>query len=306
MSLQLSIPLKKNTKTAPRTKSGKRRQVRQACQHCRKSHTACEEQRPCKRCVAHGLADSCVDSHTMPKNQTKFPQKRTYEEFEKVQLPTKKIANFTQSQVVKPTTSTYQQPIAIAPKKDSLNLFTSDMEELFPSLDFFSNVEVQKEYNLDELLNFDFESDYNTKITDDFLDQSFLRTLSPQKETFEFTNKTTMIDNEIKATWNLDGTIISGNESFMNLFKIPEQLVTFSAFGPHFSTIIQNEQSRKIFNSILKNRVSNYSGILEMKEFNTEFEIDSFFNQNFKCEVNLSLSYEEEKPKHLITHFKPL
>eukprot|EP01080_Neovahlkampfia_damariscottae_P008080 gene8080-12541_t len=300
MSLQLSLPHGKKTKSAPRTKSGKRRQVRQACQHCRKSHTACEEQRPCRRCVAHGLADSCIDVHAAPKTSTNFPQKRSYEQMEKVQLPSKKVAQY-QAPPVLPNT---YQPIAMAPKlKDSmLNLFSGE-EEIFPSLDFFSNVDV-KEYNPEELLNFDFEPSYDTTDSDQFFDQNFLTSL-----TNDITKTNTKPENEVTASWNLDGTILTANESFMNLFKIPEQLITYSTIGPHFSTIIQNEQSKKIFQSVLKNQLKNYIGVLELKEFNTEFEIDSFFNQNFRCEVNLKIVYDEEditKAKRVDATFSPL
>jgi len=37
----------------------KRLQVPRACMNCRKMHTGCETERPCKRCVQHGL--ECVD-----------------------------------------------------------------------------------------------------------------------------------------------------------------------------------------------------------------------------------------------------
>ena len=40
----------------------KRKQVVIACVSCRQSKTACDEERPCKRCVAKGICDTCVDA----------------------------------------------------------------------------------------------------------------------------------------------------------------------------------------------------------------------------------------------------
>ncbi|KAI3656685.1 hypothetical protein MP638_007018 [Amoeboaphelidium occidentale] len=43
--------------------SGKKRfNVTVACVHCKAAHIACEEKRPCSRCVNTGKADSCVDA----------------------------------------------------------------------------------------------------------------------------------------------------------------------------------------------------------------------------------------------------
>eukprot|EP01089_Gocevia_fonbrunei_P001307 TRINITY_DN11218_c0_g1_i1.p1 TRINITY_DN11218_c0_g1~~TRINITY_DN11218_c0_g1_i1.p1 ORF type:complete len:248 (+),score=39.82 TRINITY_DN11218_c0_g1_i1:98-841(+) len=39
----------------------KRTQVKQACVNCQRSHTRCENQRPCKRCQHAGMAQSCID-----------------------------------------------------------------------------------------------------------------------------------------------------------------------------------------------------------------------------------------------------
>ena len=39
----------------------KRKQVKRACGNCRKGHSACDLQRPCSRCQARGLEDSCTD-----------------------------------------------------------------------------------------------------------------------------------------------------------------------------------------------------------------------------------------------------
>lgn len=39
----------------------KRIQVPKACSNCRKNHAGCDTERPCRRCVQNGLADSCID-----------------------------------------------------------------------------------------------------------------------------------------------------------------------------------------------------------------------------------------------------
>jgi len=39
----------------------KRHQVKLACMPCRKRHSACEDTRPCKQCIKHGLQDQCTD-----------------------------------------------------------------------------------------------------------------------------------------------------------------------------------------------------------------------------------------------------
>lgn len=40
----------------------KRKQVGIACSNCRRSKTACDEFRPCTRCVSRGMGDACVDA----------------------------------------------------------------------------------------------------------------------------------------------------------------------------------------------------------------------------------------------------
>jgi hypothetical protein len=42
-------------------KKVKRKQVKKACLNCRIAHSACETERPCKRCKALGLEASCID-----------------------------------------------------------------------------------------------------------------------------------------------------------------------------------------------------------------------------------------------------
>ncbi|KAL9644176.1 hypothetical protein ABK040_005639 [Willaertia magna] len=41
-----------------------RKQVKKACLNCRKSHTACSEERPCTRCKELGIADICRDAES--------------------------------------------------------------------------------------------------------------------------------------------------------------------------------------------------------------------------------------------------
>ncbi|KAI8822051.1 uncharacterized protein EV422DRAFT_414883 [Fimicolochytrium jonesii] len=47
-------PVVKNTRANP--------YVHKACVHCKASHVACNNARPCQRCVRSGKADTCVDS----------------------------------------------------------------------------------------------------------------------------------------------------------------------------------------------------------------------------------------------------
>merc|ERR1719379_1568469 len=55
----------------PQTSTPKRKQVRLACTSCRKSKTGCDEQRPCRRCVARGKADTCSDAPKKRRTVTK-------------------------------------------------------------------------------------------------------------------------------------------------------------------------------------------------------------------------------------------
>lgn len=47
----------------------KKKKVKFACVNCRKSKTACDNERPCRRCISKGLEDSCT-------NNSKISQKR--------------------------------------------------------------------------------------------------------------------------------------------------------------------------------------------------------------------------------------
>jgi len=40
----------------------KRQQARKACNHCKRLHAKCSNERPCKRCESNGLAETCTDS----------------------------------------------------------------------------------------------------------------------------------------------------------------------------------------------------------------------------------------------------
>lgn len=46
-----------------------RKKTARACQHCHKAHMTCDESRPCKRCVARGLQETCVDA---PRKKKKY------------------------------------------------------------------------------------------------------------------------------------------------------------------------------------------------------------------------------------------
>jgi len=52
---------KKRKEKQNQNQKRKRKQVKKACANCRNAHTGCDHERPCKRCVGHGLEDSCVD-----------------------------------------------------------------------------------------------------------------------------------------------------------------------------------------------------------------------------------------------------
>ncbi|ODQ58366.1 hypothetical protein WICANDRAFT_33428, partial [Wickerhamomyces anomalus NRRL Y-366-8] len=46
-----------------------RKKTARACQHCHKAHMTCDESRPCKRCVARGWQETCVDA---PRKKKKY------------------------------------------------------------------------------------------------------------------------------------------------------------------------------------------------------------------------------------------
>lgn len=44
----------------------KRKQVKRACYYCRSSHTGCDDERPCRRCITIGKAHLCTDDGDAP------------------------------------------------------------------------------------------------------------------------------------------------------------------------------------------------------------------------------------------------
>jgi len=45
--------------------------VKRACTNCKKAHSACTEERPCKRCVQLGIAHECVDAERKKSSKTR-------------------------------------------------------------------------------------------------------------------------------------------------------------------------------------------------------------------------------------------
>ncbi|VEU22052.1 DEKNAAC103015 [Brettanomyces naardenensis] len=70
--------IKKSPDSSPKERVRRRRvprkKVSRACNHCRKAHITCDESRPCKRCIARHLADSCQDA---PRKTKKYLQDET-------------------------------------------------------------------------------------------------------------------------------------------------------------------------------------------------------------------------------------
>lgn len=50
-----------NHTNQPRTGKPKRRKATRACVHCQRTHLTCDNNRPCERCIARGLAETCRD-----------------------------------------------------------------------------------------------------------------------------------------------------------------------------------------------------------------------------------------------------
>ncbi len=50
--------------------------VKAACSNCRSSHVACSHEIPCKRCVEHGIGDSC--RYLPRKRRTNFKKRKTH------------------------------------------------------------------------------------------------------------------------------------------------------------------------------------------------------------------------------------
>jgi hypothetical protein len=61
----------------------KRQQVPKACSNCRKMHSGCDVERPCKRCVQNGLESSCLD----------LPRKKRVSKKKKIEPTTNEVTN---------------------------------------------------------------------------------------------------------------------------------------------------------------------------------------------------------------------
>ncbi|KAG2389444.1 hypothetical protein C9374_014004 [Naegleria lovaniensis] len=53
---------KKKTNSTNKTKTPRKPYVKRACVNCKQSHAACDDSRPCKRCISLKLEDQCVDA----------------------------------------------------------------------------------------------------------------------------------------------------------------------------------------------------------------------------------------------------
>jgi len=62
------------------TKKRNKKQVKQACVNCKKSHTRCENKRPCRRCINSGIASKCVDVPRKRRKLTDSPSPGLEEE----------------------------------------------------------------------------------------------------------------------------------------------------------------------------------------------------------------------------------
>ncbi|CAG8477061.1 9027_t:CDS:2 [Ambispora gerdemannii] len=52
--------------------------VPSACVNCKRAHLACDVSRPCKRCVALGKVDTCIDIKHKKRGRPKLKDKKTY------------------------------------------------------------------------------------------------------------------------------------------------------------------------------------------------------------------------------------
>lgn len=71
---QVTSPRESSSVTAASASSAAK--VRAACSNCRSSHVACSHEIPCKRCVEHGLADSC--QYLPRKKRTNFKKRKMH------------------------------------------------------------------------------------------------------------------------------------------------------------------------------------------------------------------------------------
>jgi hypothetical protein len=74
--------LAKFVESHPKAEDTKRSQVSQACSHCRQKHIACDQKRPCERCVVAKI--DCVD---VPRKKRTKKQEVIVPEFEKTAAP---------------------------------------------------------------------------------------------------------------------------------------------------------------------------------------------------------------------------
>jgi len=56
-----SKDIKKDKSMTGKSATKKRKQVKKACANCRRSHSACDVERPCRRCIETNQADNCFD-----------------------------------------------------------------------------------------------------------------------------------------------------------------------------------------------------------------------------------------------------
>jgi len=66
----VETPIKKRVKKVASKPRRRRNQAKRACKSCRKSHSACGAERPCRRCVSKGLGHLCVDAPKKRKEAT--------------------------------------------------------------------------------------------------------------------------------------------------------------------------------------------------------------------------------------------
>lgn len=69
MNVQSNIKKNKLSLENQQQKKAKRLQVKNACLNCRKMHTACNSERPCKRCVHLNIQSACVDVERRRRNK---------------------------------------------------------------------------------------------------------------------------------------------------------------------------------------------------------------------------------------------
>jgi hypothetical protein len=182
----------------------------------------------------------------------------------------------------------------LEPKKES----TNPQDTLTSPTNYFSSI-------------FDFISEPMSvvnNIYDENWDKLDLGITAQKYSVLEFTNQ------PLVAIWNFDGTLRSASQIFVQTFKIPQQFIAFSTIGPHFTSLIpcmHFEKNFSIFNSVFKGILSQYSGELVLREFNSELsqhnsikEVTCFVSLNTVLGYNnaplyvfCSVSLPEQKPQ---------